>query len=181
MAAIAKDTGTVFVKAPEGVHQAVCVDVITEFGVQKKDKAGKEYTRDEVTLVFQTASINPENNKRYQVRQIFGLNLSQMGKLRPFLQAWRGKQFTKEELKDGFDVEKLLGVNCTLQIIHNGDWANIQSVMPLMPGLEKIAPLDFVRKQDRETVPKPEAEAEVSTALPPVQDVGAVPEEDLPF
>src|SRR3990167_2490369 len=75
--------------------------------------------------------------------------------LRKHLEAWRGKKFTKEEL-DGFDVEKLLGVNCQLQVIHNlsdngGTFANVQAIVPLGKGMVKIRPSeDYVRMVNRD-------------------------------
>src|SRR5688572_23597028 len=123
MATVAKDSGSNFTPAPEGVHHAVCVDVIAAWQVPRKDPKGEEYKRDEVTIVWQLDKQNPDNgNKRFQVRRIFGLSLSKKSQLRPFLESWRGRAFTDDELKNGFDVEKLIGVNCNLQIIHNGDW-----------------------------------------------------------
>jgi hypothetical protein len=41
--------------------------------------------------------------------------LSEKGKLRPFLEAWRGAKFTKEEL-EGFDIKKILGRTCLLTL-----------------------------------------------------------------
>ncbi len=60
------------------------------------------------------------------------------------LESWRGRAFTPVEL-DAFDVSKLVGVNCLLNVVHqNGTgvnssktYANVQSVNPLMGGMAK--------------------------------------------
>ncbi len=178
MATIAKENGTTFTPAPEGVHQAVCCDVIAAFGVTRKKPNGDEYKRDEVTIVWQLDKQNPDNgNKRFQVRRIFGLSLSQKSHLRPFLESWRGRKFTDLELKDGFDVDKLLGVNCNLQIIHDGDWANVQSVMPLGSGQPKIEVEGYVRKE-AQAAPQTAAEAVAAAGIP-----STIPgaDDDIPF
>lgn len=174
MATIAKENGTTFTPAPEGVHQAVCCDVIPAFQVTRKKPNGDEYKRDEVTIIWQLDKQNPDNgNKRFQVRRIFGLSLSQKSHLRPFLESWRGRKFTDAELKDGFDVEKLIGVNCNLQIIHDGDWANVQNVMPLGNTQPKIEIDGYTRKE-------PEAPA-VQTAAEVVQTAGVLTDDQVPF
>jgi hypothetical protein len=43
--------------------------------------------------------------------------MNEKANLRAFLTSWRGKAFTEEEAKD-FDVAKLIGAPCLLNIIH---------------------------------------------------------------
>ena len=83
----------------------------------------------------------------------FTLTLDERGNLRPFLQSWRGKPFTAEELK-GFNVAVLVGVDALVQVSHavKGDrtYANIDSAMRLPPGMESPGDLDgYVRVKDR--------------------------------
>ena len=174
MSIIVKETGNTFTKAPEGVHQAVCCDVISAFQVDCKKKDGTDYKRDEVTIIFQLAALNPDNdNKRFQVRRLFGMNLATTGHLRPFLENWRGKKFTKEELSKGFDVEKLIGVNCNVNILHNGDWANIAGVMPLSAGQPKIEIDGYTRK-----AAEPQPVVMEATAI---SKAGELSDDDVPF
>ena len=59
------------------------------------------------------------------------------------LYAQANKEFTKQEL-EGFELSKLLGVNCTLQIIHKKKddrvYANIANILPLMDKALKKEP-----------------------------------------
>jgi hypothetical protein len=79
--------------------------------------------------------------------------LSEKSRLRPTLEAWRGRKFTKEEL-DGFDLEKLIAAPCQIQIVHNISdegriYGNMQAVVPSAKGMAKLSPQDYVRMKDR--------------------------------
>ena len=68
------------------------------------------------------------------------MSLGEKANLRKFLESWRGRKFTSEELK-GFGIEKLLGANCVLNIVHTDrGYDRIASVMPLMRGVTKLQP-----------------------------------------
>ena len=74
----------------------------------------------------------------------FTLSLHPKSLLRPFLESWRGKEFEGAE-RLGFHVGKLIGVNCTLQVIHKvhvkyGKYATVGTIVPLMEGMSKIEP-----------------------------------------
>lgn len=70
----------------------------------------------------------------------FTLSMHDKSTLRNFLKNWRGKDFTEDEAKS-FDVEKLLGAACMLNITHKtkkdgtGVYAEIGSVSSLPKGL----------------------------------------------
>lgn len=158
MVILARENRREWTQPPEGLWQSVCVDVV-DLGLVKTEWGEKP----KVSLIYQLALINEDGSeelspdfdppKRYEVRRNFGLSLSEKSALRPFLEAWRGRKFTKEELA-GFDLEKLIGVNCQLQIIHNVSdqgrtFANIQAAVPLGRGMIKVHARDYVRVVDR--------------------------------
>lgn len=58
-----------------------------------------------------------EPEEAYKVNQEFTNSLNSKSNLRKFLEAWRGIAFTPEELK-GFNLLKLIGAPCMLNIIH---------------------------------------------------------------
>lgn len=173
MAIIVSEGGSsrTFTPHPEGAYAATCVDVVdlgfveTTFGTKHKLRivfwAGENDTRDGEAvpqLLFST----------------FTASLHEKSNLRTFLQSWRGRPFTPEEL-EAFDVESLIGAPAFVQVMHRtvGDktYANITSIMRLPKGQAAPGtPPDFVRFKDREQ--EPEAE----TPKPSTAD-----DDDLPF
>jgi hypothetical protein len=143
--------GTVFVPAPAGVHQAVCVDVV-DLGDVETEFAGQKKIKPMVKVVWQIDEINPETKRRFAVARRYGAYLSEKSSLRKDLQSWRGRPFTGEELR-GFDIDVLLGVNCQLNLVHKeyegSTYANVDAIMPLMKGTLKIEALDYIREKDR--------------------------------
>ena len=152
MPIIARRPEANFSPAPEGLHQAVCVDVI-DLGPQETPWGPKE----KLELRWQldlTDPMSTNGTRRFQVSKRYTNSLSEKANLRRDLEAWRGKKFTEAELR-GFDVETVLGANCQLQVVHNvkdegGVWANVQAIVPLGKGMTKIEPQDYTRVQDRE-------------------------------
>ena len=155
MAIIAKDSGGGdFTPHPEGMYQMVCIDVIdhgvvaTAFG--DKHKITIRWQSDETGLKGQRLTCQ----KRYT------LSLHEKAGLRADIQAWRGKQFTDAELK-GFDLEKLIGVNALVSVLHRKGadgktWANVASLGPVMKGMVPLVPAsDYIRQCDRTDHPEP--------------------------
>jgi len=66
------------------------------------------------------------------------LSLGENSKLRPLLESWRGRPFTESELK-GFDISKLAGVPCQIQILHETrdkrTYANVAAIVPWPKGV----------------------------------------------
>jgi hypothetical protein len=147
--ATAGDSKT-YTPAPEGMHQAVCVDVVDK-GMLEVTYAGKTKTQHKIVVAWQLAEPR-EDGKRFVVFKRYTLSLNEKATLRKDLESWRGKKFTRDE-EMGFDVEKLVGVNALLNVQHNvtGDktYANVVAVTPLVKGMVKIAALDYVRELDR--------------------------------
>ena len=170
MPIIAKNNQREYTPAPEGLHQAVCVDVV-DLGLEET-KWGK---KEKVRIAWQTEATysdeNTQKEKRFVVVSKYTLSLNEKATLRHHLEAWRGKKFTKEELR-GFDLEVLIGANCQLQIIHNiaddgRTYANIQAVVPLGKGMTKLQPLEYTRVKDRQTgEEQPETVPEEDDDLP---------------
>lgn len=152
MGLILKDAGGgTFTPAPEGQHVAVCVDVV-DLGIVKTEWKGEARTVHKCRIVFEIGE-TMENGNRFTVSQMFTASLGEKANLRKFLESWRGRAFTKEELA-GFDTEQLIGAPAVVQVVHaeKGDktYANINSVMKLMKGLPKLSPSnDYIRVKDR--------------------------------
>lgn len=150
--AIIAAAGSSFTPCPPGVHQAVCVDVIDHGNVEVSWQ-GQTKVQHKISIVWQVEELM-EDHKPYQVRKRYTLTLSDKGNLRKDLESWRGRAFTAEELR-GFDVERLIGINCLLNVTHNtnGDktYANVTAVMPVKRGMPPLSAVDYVRAKDRPT------------------------------
>lgn len=158
--------------APEGPARVVCVDnytvedVDTAFG-----KKTKEY------FVFEHEQLNPRHeNKPFLVVARFTNSIHPKSSLTKFLESWRGQKFSKEDRDKGFDCERVVGACAQVMIVHNHKddgsvFANVESIMPLARGMEKLKPSgNYVRQKDRD----PKAKAAAGTAHDD-------PDDDLPF
>lgn len=162
--------------APEGLHVAVCVDV-HDIGDVETVWRGQKKMVHKVLIGWEIDQLDPKSGEPFIAYRRFTLSLGARATLKKFLETWRSKKFSEEEIK-GFDVEKLLGASCQLQIQHfhpddgSGPYANVEAVLPLAKGQAKLAPSGkYVRLQDRDYDDKG------SSSRPPVEN----PDDDLPF
>jgi hypothetical protein len=142
---------TTFKPAPAGVHTGVCCDVV-DMGLLEVTYAGQTKKQHKVRLVWQIEELM-DDGKPFIVQKRYTLSLHEKSNLRLDLQSWRGRAFTEDELR-GFDLEKLIGVNCMLNIVHTqkgGEtYANVTAVMPLKKNMPSIVvSKDYVRFRDR--------------------------------
>jgi hypothetical protein len=151
MAIIAKDKGGEdFAPIPAAMHHAVCYGVV-DIGTQPSNNP-KFPPRRKVIFTWEIPGILIEVEKDGVTKQLprsiserFTLSLSTKSNLRPMLEGWRGRAFTEEEL-DGFDIQKVAGANCLLNIVHerknDKTYANVGGVNPLMKEMAKIKPVN---------------------------------------
>lgn len=170
-----------YTPAPEGVHQSVCVDVI-DLGMLKSrfpdEKTGKDKFQHKVNVVWQIPDLR-DDGKRYLLYKRYTLSLHEKAALRHDLESWRGRAFTFDELV-GFDVEKLKGANCFINVQHKKSddgsrtYANVVSVMPLPKNLKlpKMEALDYQRFVAESAVDPRGADHEP----PPTDEDGTVPD-----
>lgn len=171
MPIIAKAGGD-FKPAPQGTWPAVCVDVVDLGIVQPRNPQYKPAHRIQLRWILDAPPVDGDNKPPMVVRG-FGLSLGEKSLLRPFLEAWRGRAFSEQEL-EGFDVETVIGVNCQLQVIHKQEggkvYANVTGVLPLGKGMAKMkVPTDYIRQEERDRRGKLESEPD-----------GPMPEDDDP-
>jgi hypothetical protein len=134
--------------APEGLWHAVCVDVV-DLGIVES-KFGQQV---KIEIRWQLEE-RDSKGRPFLIVQRYTPSLHDKSRLKPMLEAWRGRKFTAEEQKK-FDIEKLLGANCQLQIIHNikdegKTYANVQAVVPPPRNAAMLRPSeDYVRVVNR--------------------------------
>lgn len=150
MSLIAKEQGQTFEPMPAGMHHAVCYGII-DLGTQP---GGQFDPKRKVAFLWECPheriTLERDGEKKdlpRGVSAIYTLSLSSKGLLRPMLESWRGRAFTAEEL-NGFDLKKVLGANCLLNIVHaqgtgknvGKTYANVKSVNPVTKGTNILKP-----------------------------------------
>ena len=161
-----------FTPAPEGLHAAVCIDV-----VEHKNVETPWGVKDKVELRWEVEPINPDTGRPFQVRAWYTASLSEKANLRKMLDMWRGRKFTPAELK-GFDLEKLVGVPCQIQVVHTATddgktYANVQAVIKASKHTPVLKPsADYVREKQR---------AKTQDVTEDVFPTGDDSESDIPF
>ena len=148
-AIIARRPRSTYTAAPEGLHAAVCVDVV-DLGIVQ----GAYGAKHKVRVVWQLDLVDEDHGRRFDVARVYTLSLHERAALRKDLESWRGRKFTEVEL-DGFDLEKLLGVNAQVNVTQDlsddgAVYANVSTVVPPVKGAPKLTPRDYVRAKDRQ-------------------------------
>jgi len=143
MGIIAKESGSPRELLPPGNVQGVCYGVI-ELG----HREGRFGIKHEACVLFEIPSLRYEDEDGKDmprgINKFYNITLHPDSILGKDLTSWRGKAFTKEE-KAGFDITKLVGANCLLNIAHkqkqDGSMKDeIASITPLMAGMNKLTP-----------------------------------------
>ena len=128
-----------FTPPDAGTYTAVMRAMI-DLGSQSSTFEGETKSARKIMLKFEIT--DPDNRRSdgtaHTVSKRFTASLHERAALRKFLEAWRGRPFTPEELK-GFDLAKLLGLPCLLGIVHQErdgkTFAGISSCMKLPKGM----------------------------------------------
>ena len=107
-----KETGD-FKPHPEGIHPAVCVDVM-DLGLVETDFQGVKKLVNKVKLTFESEA-KGDDGKPCTVSKNFTASLHPKAKLAEFLGKWRGRPVAPGE---SIDLQKLIGACCTLVLSH---------------------------------------------------------------
>ena len=99
---------------PEGIHPAVCVDVM-DLGLVETEFQGQKKMVNKVKLVFESEQKTEDGKANCTVSKNFTASLHPKAKLAEFLGKWRGRPVNPGET---IDLAKLLGASCTLVISH---------------------------------------------------------------
>jgi hypothetical protein len=130
---------------PEGQYVARCYRVI-DLGTQSIEYMGEQKQQHKVLIYWEILDKDAkmDDGRPFSVSRKYTASLDERSHLYSDLVAWRGKTFTQEELL-GFDISKLLGAYCTLQIVHNESnnktYANVNAIMSTKERPEGVNPL----------------------------------------
>lgn len=124
-----------------GTHLAVCsmlIDLGDQYSEVYKKSSRKVLIGWEVP--GQTIELDDGPHPR-TISKRYTASLNEKSSLRRDLAAWRGRDFTPQELA-AFDLRNVVGASCFINVIHaegnNGrTYANIQSIMALPKGTPK--------------------------------------------
>lgn len=161
---IIKGSSSNFTPAPEGLHHAVCVDVVdlgmkdSAFGPRHRLRLVWEIDVLIPDAIIREAKLQP--GSKFTVRKEYTASLHERSWLAKDLAAWRGKAIGEDEKKE-FNLETLIGKPVRVLVQHmTKDDTTYANVMALMKPEKKLAPCGlYKRVKDREP-PKTAAPAQ---------------------
>ena len=127
--ATTNDGGMAYPQVSSGVHKARCVRVI-DLGTQRQENSGEVSWKRQVMLIWEVPEQDNMNGEPLTISKFYTLSLHEKSNLGADLSSWRGRAFTETE-KQGFDISKLAGVPCLLNVVEgkNGK-PRITSIIP---------------------------------------------------
>ena len=145
---------------------------MADLGIVETTWQGETKSQHKVRIVWQLGT-KMEDGRPYSIGRRYGLTLHEKSSLFKDLKTWFGKA-----PPDNFDLEKLIGQNCQVVVVHNERepgqvYANVQSVLKAGKAKLRVDP-DFVRFKDRE----PKAPLAATTPRAPSTDGDG---NDIPF
>ena len=125
-----------FQEVKAGTYSARCIKVI-DLGTQQSNFNGEISWRRQVLVIWELPSeLKEDTTEPLTISKFYTLSLHEKSNLGIDLTSWRGRAFTEKE-KQGFDITKLLGVPCMLNVIEgNNGKSKVGSLMPLPKGTE---------------------------------------------
>jgi hypothetical protein len=153
MGFIAQDSGGGdFKRVPPGVFIGRCYSVI-DLGTQEVEFQGDKKLQRKVQIRWELfgeeedgTPLTVEKDGQTMpltISKRYTLSLSDKARLRADLAAWRGRDFNPDELK-GFDISKLIGAYCMVNVTHNETngktYSNIASLTPLPSAMKAHKP-----------------------------------------
>lgn len=129
---------------PAGNYLARCYSMV-HIGTVSEMYMGKPKEQNKVSISWELPTeqriFNTEKGEQpFSISREFTLSMYEKANLRKFLEGWRGKAFKEDEAKS-FDITKLLGVACMLNVIHQvsktsgKSYAMIASISTLPKGM----------------------------------------------
>lgn len=108
-----------FERPKPGTYMARCVGVV-DLGTQEFEFSGQKGERRQIIVKWElpTELVTKGDyaGQPLVITKFYTFSLNEKANLRHDLVSWRGREFSAEDLRDGFDVSKLLGVPCLVTI-----------------------------------------------------------------
>lgn len=131
--------GKQFEAAPIGNHVGRCVGII-DVGTQTGEYQGKTTHARKIVVRWELPneliSEGDFAGQPFVVSKFYTASLSEKANLRKELSAWRGRDFTDEELR-GFDAKNILDKPCMVNVTHTEKGkAKVSGVTPVPKGMQ---------------------------------------------
>lgn len=141
----AQNSGKTFELVPAGNHIARCFQMI-EIGTLRSEYQGKVKNLYKVRISWELPNEKKvfdeaKGPQPFSISKEYTLALGDTANLRKDLESWRGKAFNDDEVK-AFDITKLLGVPCMLNVIHKksqtsgNQYSMISGITPMPKGTD---------------------------------------------
>jgi hypothetical protein len=128
---------------PAGTFVAICCHVI-DLGTQTLEYQGQTKRAHKIALAWLLPDELKEDGTPFTIGRRFTASLHEKAALRQFLEAWRGRAFTLEELKS-FALPRLINAPCLLNIVHmerdGKTYAEVKGASPLPKGMQPPPPV----------------------------------------
>lgn len=109
--------GNEYEKPEAGSQVARCIEIF-DIGTQTGEYEGKKTVRRQNILVWELVDAKDTQGENFTVKKFYTASLNENAALRKDLQAWRGRAFSEEELKN-FEQKNILGAACMLSLQKN--------------------------------------------------------------
>nr|DAO70357.1 MAG TPA: hypothetical protein [Caudoviricetes sp.] len=138
---------TEYKPVPAGTYHATCIRII-DLGTQKNEFQGETKHQPKILIQWEIndggdPELQTQDGHPLLMSKRYTASLNSKSQLTADLKAWRGRDFTPDEL-EAFDLRNILGKTCLLGISHvekNGKtYANIASISNKMRGYEAPTP-----------------------------------------
>ena len=130
-----------FEQAPSGNHVARSIGLI-DLGTQTGEWQGKPTVRRQIVVRWELPTETMQDGKPFIVSKFYTASLGERATLRAHLTAWRGREFTSQELMS-FHAKNILGKPCLLNVIHSDSGkARVEGVSSLPKGMEVPAQIN---------------------------------------
>lgn len=190
----ARGSESKFKPHPDGQFVGQCVDTV-DLGEHVHTFAGDEsYLEHRCAMVFRTGEVNAETGDYIDVNKEFTVSMGDRANLRKFLEQWRGRPYTAEQIKAGVPLDKLTGNHALLTIAQKPNKAGtrIYAEITACVGIPKqmaSSTTDYPNYTRAEfwATRKAEYAADVvkfrsaAGALPAEEEVPPPDDDDLPF
>jgi len=127
-----------FEQCPAGSFAARCYQII-DLGHQTFEWKGEAKVAPKVRITWELNEMM-QDGRPFSISREYTASIGDKANLRKDLEAWRGRPFSAEELRN-FSLENVLGAPCLLGVVHKPSkdgsktYANVGSIMALPKGM----------------------------------------------